>query len=61
MVSDNTIVGEGLGDFIKILAEKGLNASEKISKNVFKNPARALGIGANFGTAFASSSPKAAL
>ena len=60
-VSDNTIKAEGLGDFFKNLGKKGLNASKKMAKNVLKNPGRALEIGANVGSAFASRSPKAAL
>ena len=61
IVSDNTIQAEGLGDFFKNLGKKGLNVSEKMAKNVLKNPGRALEIGANVGTAFASRNPKAAL
>ena len=60
-VSDNTIKAEGLGDFFKDLGNKGLNASKKMAKNVLKNPGKALEIGANVGTAFASRNPKAAL
>ena len=47
--------------FSKNLGKKGLNVSKKMAKNVLKNPGRALEIGANFGTAFASRNPKAAL
>ena len=61
IVSDNTIQAEGLGDFFKNLGEKGLNVSKKMAKNVLKNPGRALEVGANVGTAFASRNPKAAL
>ena len=61
MISDNTIQAEGLGDFFKNLGKKGLNVSKKMAKNVLKNPGRALEIGANVGTAFASRNPKAAL
>ena len=60
-VSDNTIKAEGLGDFFKNLGKKVLNVSKKMAKNVMKNPGRALEIGANVGTAFASRNPKAAL
>ena len=60
-VSDNTIKAEGLGDFFKKLGKKRLNVSKKMAKNVLKNPGRALEIGANVGSAFASRSPKAAL
>ena len=59
-VSDNTIVAESLGDFFKKLSKKGLIVSKKKAKNVLKNPGRALEIGANVDTAFASRSPKAA-
>ena len=61
IVSDNTIQAEGLGDFFKNLGKKVLNVSKKMGKNVLKNPGRALEIGANVGTAFASRNPKAAL
>ena len=61
IVSDNVIQAEGLGDFFKNLGKKGLNLSKKMAKNVLKNPGRALEIGANVGTAFASRNPKAAL
>ena len=61
IVSDNVIQAEGLGDFFKYLGKKGLNVSKKMAKNVLKNPGRALEIGANVGTAFASRNPKAAL
>ena len=61
IVSDSNIQAEGLGDFFKNLGTKGLNVSKKMAKNVLKNPGRALEIGANVGTAFATRSPKAAL
>ena len=60
-VSDNTIQAEGLGDFFKNLGEKGIKVSKKMPKNILKNPGRALEIGANVGSAFASRSPNAAL
>ena len=60
-VSDKAIQAEGLGDFFKILGEKGLNVSKKMAKNVLRNPVRAFETGANVGTAFACRSPKAAL
>ena len=59
--SDNTIVAEGLGDLSKNLFKKGPNVSKKMTKIVLKKPGRALEIGANVGTAFASRNPKAAL
>ena len=46
---------------LRILVKKGLNIPKKMAKNVLKNPGRALEIGANVGTAFASRNPKAAL
>ena len=61
IVSDNVIQAEGLGDFFKNPGKKGLNLSKKMAKNVLKSPGRALEIGANVGTAFASRNPKAAL
>ena len=61
IVSDNVIQAEGLCDFFKNLGKKGLNVSKKMAKNVLKKPGRALEIGANVGTAFASRNPKAAL
>ena len=50
--SDNTIVGEGIGDFLKNLCfknlgKKGHNVPKKMAKNLLKNPGRALEIGAN--------------
>ena len=61
IVSDNVIQAEGLVDFFKNLGKKRLNVSKKMAKNVLKNPGRALEIGANVGSAFASRRPKAAL
>ena len=62
-VSDNTKAPEDLAEFFKNVAkkEKRHNASEKIAKNVLKNPERAPEIQANVGTAFASRGPKVAL
>ena len=60
-MSDNAIQAEGLGDFFKNLGKKGINISKKMAKNVLRNPGRALEIGANVGSAFATRSPKAAL
>ena len=57
---DNIILAAGLDDFFKNLCKKGLNASEKMPKNVLKNLRQALEIGADVGSAFASRSPKAA-
>ena len=60
-VSNNTIAAEGLGNFFKDLGEEGMNGSKEIAKSGLKNPGRALEIGANFVTAFAFGSLKAAL
>ena len=60
-VSHNTIPAEDLGDFFKILGNKRLDVSKELAKNVLKNPGRALEIGGNVGSAFASRSPKALL
>ena len=59
IVSDNTIQVERLGDFFKHLGKKRLNVSKNMAKKVIKNMGRALEIGANVSTAFASRSPKA--
>ena len=61
IVNDNTIQAECLGNFFKNLGKKGANISKKVAENVLKNPGRALEIGANVGSAFATRSPKAAL
>ena len=61
IISDNTTVAEGSGDFFKNLGKKGLNLSKKMLKSVLKSTGNALEIGANVATAFASRSPKAAL
>ena len=60
-VPDNMIQAEGLAEFFKNLDKKELNVSKKMATNVLKSPGRALGIGANVGTAFSSRIPKAAL
>ena len=61
IVSDNTIQAEGLGSFFKNLGKISSKAGKKLATNVLKNPARALEIGANVGTAMVSRNPKAAL
>ena len=60
-VSDNTIQAEGLDGFINNLGKKGFIVSRKMAKDILKNPGRALEIGANFVSAFATKSPKASL
>ena len=57
-VSGNTIWVERLGDLFKNLEKKGFIVWKKMAKNVSKSPGRALEIGANVGTAFASRSPR---
>ena len=57
-VSDNTIQAEGLGGFSKILGRVFAKAGTKLDTNVVEKPGRALEIGANVGTAFASRIPK---
>ena len=57
-VSDNTKEAESLGDLFKNLVEKGLKVSKKMSKNIIKNPGRALDITTNIATAAASRKPK---
>ena len=50
IVSDQTINGEGLGDFFKHLG----SAAKNVGKKILNNPARALEIAANIGTGAAS-------
>ena len=61
IVSDSVIQAEGLGSFFKNLGKVSAKAGKKLAKNVLKNRGRALEIGANVGSAFASRNPKAAL
>ena len=61
IVSDNVNQAEGLVDFFRNLGKKRHNVPKKIAKNLLKNPGRALEVGTNVGTAFATQSPKAAL
>ena len=49
IVSDQTINGEGLGDFFKHLG----SAAKNVGKKILNNPGRALEIAANIGTAAA--------
>ena len=58
IVSDNTIQAEELSDFFKVLAEKGINVSKKMAKNVLKNPSRALDITTNIATSAAIRNPR---
>ena len=54
IVSERTIEGERLGDFFKHLA----SAAKNVGKKILNNPARALEIAANIGTAAASKNPR---
>ena len=54
IVSDQTIQAEGLGDFFKHLGK----AAKNVGKTILNNPARALEIAANIGTAAASKNPR---
>ena len=60
-VSDDTLKGEGLGDFFRNLGKKGLNVSKTMSKNVLSNPGRALDLTAKVATAAASRNSKQVL
>ena len=61
IVSDNAIQAEGLGDFFTDLANKGLNVSKEMSKNVLSKPGRALDLTAKIATAAVSKKSKEAL
>ena len=54
IVSERTIEGEGLGDFFKHLG----SAAKNVGKKILNNPARAIEIAANIGTAAASKNPR---
>ena len=54
IVSDQTIAGEGLGDFFRHIGK----AAKNVGKKILNNPARALEIAANIGTAAASENPE---
>ena len=60
-VSDNTMKAEGLSGFFNNSGKLSPRAGKKLAANVFKNPGRALEIGASVATAAASRNPKAAL
>ena len=53
-VSDQTINGQGLGNFFKHLG----SAAKNVGKKILNNPGRALELAANIGTAAASKSQK---
>ena len=57
-VSDYTIQTENLGDFFKNIGKKGFNVSQKMARNVIKNPGGAVDITAKIATAAASRNPK---
>ena len=54
IVSDQTLNGEGLGNFFKHLG----SAAKNVGKKILNNPGRALEIAANIGTEAASKIPK---
>ena len=60
-VNDNTIKGEGLGDFFKNLGKKGLNVSKKMAKNVLSNLGRSVDLTSKIAKAAASRNSKQAL
>ena len=59
-ISDNTLQAEGLSVLFKNICKSSVKVGKKLAKAVLKIPGRALEIGANVGSAFASRSPKAA-
>ena len=60
-VKDKIFKAEGSGDFFKNLGKKGLNVSNKMSKNVLSNPTGALGLTAKIASAAASRNSRHAL
>ena len=54
IVSEQTINGEGLGNFFKHLG----SAAKNVGKKILNNPGRALELAANIGTAAASKNPR---
>ena len=58
IVSDQTLNGEGLGDFFKHLGKATTKAAKTVGKKMLNNPGRALEIAANVGTAAASKNPR---
>ena len=60
-VSDSTMKAGGLPSFFEKLGKISAKAGKKLTTNVIKTPARALGIGGNVATTAASRNPKAAL
>ena len=57
-VSDQTINGEGLGDFLKYNGKAAKAGAKNIGKKIHNIPARPLEVAANIGTAAASKNPK---
>ena len=53
-VSDQTIQGEGSGDFFRGIGR----AAKNVGKKILNNPGRALELAANIGTAAASKNPR---
>ena len=60
-VSDNILKADWLGSFTKNLGKISAKAGKKLATKVFKNPARALEIGATVITSAASRNPKSVL
>ena len=56
----NTKYADGLRKFFKNLVNASVEAVKKITKNVFKNPGRAIGVGAKTGSTVISRNQKAA-
>ena len=58
IVSDQTINGEGLGDFFKHLGKATAKAANNVGKKILNNQGCALEIAANIGTAAANKKPR---
>ena len=58
LIASGNTVADGLDAFFKSVGEIGLTASKKVAANVLRILGRALEIGADVGSAFASRSPK---
>ena len=58
IVSDQTINGEGLGDFFKHLGKATAKAANNVGKKILNNQGCALEIAVNIGTAAANKKPR---
>ena len=58
IVSDQTINGKRLRDFFEHLGKAAGSAAKNVGKKILNNPARALELAANIGTAAPSKNPK---